>query len=83
MATLDMDALTPKQREVLGQIACNNDQGHPLVTLLALAKRGLIVGWREELPGRPPMQVTRWEVPIDVHIQWAAWCAKQLDSEEG
>jgi hypothetical protein len=23
-----------------------------------------------------------WEVPIDVHMQWAAWCAAQPDEED-
>lgn len=79
---LDMDALTVRQQEVLGQIACGFDQGHPEATLLALARRELIVGYEDELPGWPPVRVARWEVPVNIHIQWAAWCAAQPDSKE-
>jgi hypothetical protein len=79
--TLDMAALTPAQRDVLGLIAINQDAGHHPATLAALAQRGLIVGYRQTLPGFPPVEITRWEVPVDVHIQWAEWCAAQPDEE--
>ncbi len=81
MTVLDMDALTEAQRTVLGNIAIGFDGGHDPRTLLALAERGLIVGYRQTLPGRPPVEVTRWEVPIGVHIAWAEWCAAQPDVE--
>lgn len=79
---LDMDALTERQRFVLGNIAIGLDGGHHPRTLVALAEKGLIVGHRETLPGHPPVEVTRWEVPVDVHIQWAEWCAAQPDEED-
>jgi hypothetical protein len=77
-----MDALNDVQRDVLGAIACNQDSGHDPQTFRVLAERDLIVGYREELPGWPPVEVVRWEVPLPVHIQWAAWCANQPDEED-
>ena len=81
MTTLDMDALTEQQRRVLSQIAIGFDGGHHERVLVALAEQGLIVGYRQTLPGFPPVEVVRWEVPVDVHIQWAEWCAAQPDEE--
>lgn len=83
MTELRMDALTARQRDVLSDIACGLDRGHPPKVLAALAGKDLIVGREETLPGHPPVRITRWEVPIDVHMQWAAWCAQQPDAEEG
>jgi hypothetical protein len=77
-----MDSLTERQRDVFGLIAIGVDVGHNPRTLVALAKRGLIVGHRETLPGHPPVRVVRWEVPLPVHIEWAQWCSEQPDSEE-
>ncbi len=82
MATLDMDTLTERQQYVLGSIAIGQDGGHHPRTLQVLAERGLIVGHRVQLAGMPPVEVVRWEVPIDVHIQWAEWCAAQPDDED-
>lgn len=79
MPTLDMDALTPAQRDVLGAIACGQDGGHHPKTLAVLERLGLIAGHEIAMAGWPPVTVTRWEVPLDVHIQWAAWCAAQPD----
>jgi hypothetical protein len=79
MATdrLDMAALTPRQRDVLGQIAVGQDSGHHPAVLAALEARGLIVGYRETLPGRFPVEIVRWEVPVHIHIQWCEWCSQQ------
>lgn len=81
MTTLDMEALTERQRFVLGSIAIGLDAGHHERVLVALAEKGLIVGYRQVLPGWPPVEVVRWEVPIGVHIQWAEWCTAQPDEE--
>ncbi|GAA2347417.1 hypothetical protein GCM10010170_034990 [Dactylosporangium salmoneum] len=78
---LDMDALTSRQRDTLSRIACGLDTGNHPAPLKVLAEKGLIVGHRQQLPGVPPVEVVRWEVPLDVHIQWAAWCAAQPDEE--
>jgi hypothetical protein len=81
MTTLDMAALTARQRDVLGQIATGLDQGHHPKVLEALAAKNLIEGHETTLPGRFPVRVVRWEVPLDVHMQWTAWCAAQDDDE--
>ncbi len=75
------DALSPLQREVLSLIAIGNDRGHPAATLLALERRGLIQAHTERygtgLSEGPPVTVTRWEVPLPVHIAWCQWCTDQ------
>lgn len=81
MVELRMDDLTGEDRDVLNQIAIGQDAGHPDTVLTALAELGLIVGHEQTLPGWPPVQVVRWEMPIGVHIQWAQWCADQPDEE--
>jgi phosphomannomutase len=79
---LDMNALPGAQQLVLSAIAIGHDRGHHERTLQALAGKGLIVGHRVLLPGTPPVEIVRWEVPLDVHIQWAAWCAEQPDEDD-
>jgi len=74
-------ALTVRQREVLGAIAVGQDNGHHPKVLAALEEQGLIVGYPEVLPGYPPVTITRWEVPVAVHIRWCEWCATQPDLE--
>lgn len=82
MTALDMDALVERQRHVLGSIAIGQDGGHHPAILAFLAEKGFIVGHRVQLAGMPPVEVIRWEVPLDVHVQWAAWCAEQPDEED-
>jgi hypothetical protein len=77
---LNMDALTVRQREVLGMIAINFDLGHPPNTLLTLERKGFIVGHKVEMGG---LLVTRWEVPVHIHIQWAQWCTRQEEATNG
>ncbi len=74
-----MAALTPAQRRVLGLIACGEDGGHRPKVLATLEDKCLIVGHEVTLPGRFPVTVVRWEVPIGIHIQWCEWCAQQPD----
>jgi len=74
---LDMDALTERQRDVLSAIAVDEDGGHPSAVLRVLAEKGLIVGREVPVAGWPPMTVMRWQVPLPVHMQWAAWCSRQ------
>jgi hypothetical protein len=81
VTALDMSALTGPQQDVLGQIAIGFDQGHPPKTLVVLAAKGLISGHQEMVPGFPPVRVTRWTVPVNIHVQWAAWCAAQPDDD--
>jgi hypothetical protein len=80
MADLDMDALTEPQRNVLGWIAIGQDRGHHSSTLKALEAKGLIVGHSYILTSQPPVKVTRWGLPIAVHIQWAEWCSRQVEA---
>lgn len=77
-----MDELTEHQRHVFGLIAINQDGGHDERTLVVLAERGLIVGYRETLPGWPPVEVVRWDVPSWAHIEWAQWCSEQPGEED-
>lgn len=76
-----MDKLSTRQLDVLGAIACGQDQGHNPRTLRALEARGLIVSHRETLPGQFPVEVTRWELPVSRHIEWARWCAEHADDD--
>lgn len=78
-----VESLTAAQRDTLSAIAVGMDGGHNPRTLAVLAERGLIVGYRETLPGSPPVEVVRWEVPLPVHVEWARWCAEQPEDEDG
>ena len=46
----DIARLTPAQQRVLGEIAVNQDGGHPPTTLRALERRGFIEPHDEYLP---------------------------------
>jgi hypothetical protein len=81
MTHLNMDALPESQRNVLNAIAINEDAGHSPRTLKALEDKGLIVGHTQTLAGTPPVKVTRWEVPLAVHVQWAEWCSRQVEED--
>lgn len=70
--------LTKRQREVFEQIATGNDSGHPQRTLDSLAARGYITWEHETLPGHPPVTIRRYHVPIPIHMEWYAWCAKRV-----
>jgi hypothetical protein len=86
MTALDMDALSQAQRDVLGLVAVGDDVGHNPITLAALEAKGLVVARKQLLPGVAGMwpgnvavEVTRWHVPLPVHMQWCEWCAAQPD----
>ncbi len=72
-----MDDLTRRQQDVLGAIATGQDGGHPPKVLAALEELGLIESYKATLPGALPVEITRWEVPVPVHMRWAQWCADQ------
>jgi hypothetical protein len=72
---IDFDALTEKQRDLLGHIAMLGGSGHPR-TIESLLKRGLIEEYSETLPGRFPVVIKRYTMPIWVHIQWCEWCSR-------
>jgi predicted transcriptional regulator len=77
-----MDTLTPHRREVLSLIAIGQDTGHNPRTLAALEHLGLICASKQELHGRPPVVVTRWSLPLPVHVAWAQWCEDHADEED-
>lgn len=69
------EGLTKGQHQVFSQIATGNDRGHSPRTLKTLVDKGYISVIPVTLPGWPPVMVNRYEVPIDLHIRWCAWCA--------
>lgn len=71
----DFAALPPKQLEALGNISIGLDEGVNPRTAAALVRRGLIEEREQVLPGRIPVTVKRYEMPIHVHIRWCEWCA--------
>jgi hypothetical protein len=77
-----IDALTARQLDVLGCIAMNADGGHPQRTLDALVRKGLIEGYPEVLPGRFPVTITRYFVPIHVHIAYCTWASAHINDED-
>lgn len=68
--------LPPKQSEVFEQIAIGNDAGHNPRTLDALWRKFLIER-SEQMQGL--FIIYRYNVPVNIHIEWCAWCAKQED----
>lgn len=79
---IDFSKLTTAQLETLGRIAMNNDRFVNNRTADALVKRGLIESYKENLGGRLPVVITRYRMPIDVHIQWCSWCDANYTLEE-
>ena len=76
--------LTAAQRRVFEAIAVNDDGGHHPKTLRVLLKRRLIVAAEEEdHRSWPPMLITRYHVPLPIHIEWCAWCDRQGEVLEG
>lgn len=68
--------LTANQRRVFEAIAINEDGGHHPKTLRVLLNRGLIVAAEElDQRGWPPLMITRYHVPLPIHMKWCAWCA--------
>ena len=78
-----IETLTAKQLDALGRIAMNEDGGHPKRTLDALVKKGLIEGYPEILRGRFPVTITRYSVPVHVHIAYCTWASDHVDDEDG
>ncbi len=78
----DPASLTEREREVLGQIAIGQDGGHPPAVLTALERKGAIIAYTATLPGRFPVQIKRYELPLPVHIAWCAWCSTQPDADD-
>lgn len=82
--------LTANQHDVLSAIAIGEDGGHSLRTLHSLVAKGLIEAHQQIWMGnghgvidRVPMVVTRYTMPIFVHIAWCQyWSEQELDEEE-
>lgn len=79
---INFDALSDRQHEVLGCIAVNQDAGHNIHTLYALERLGLIESYPETIPGQFPATIRRYRVPIHVHVQWCAWCSRNVKDED-
>ena len=70
-------SLTPAQLRVFEQVAINQDGGHHPSTLKALERRGMIESYQERWSDKFPGSITRYMVPLPVHIAWCEWCAEQ------
>lgn len=79
------DGMTKRQREVFEQIAIDNAVGHHPHVLAALVAAELIHRYEhvENLPEMPGATLTtyRYSVPLDVHMQWCAWCSENVSDE--
>lgn len=77
--------LSARATEVFEQIAVNEDTGHHPRILKQLVERGLIEP-REETVAGPfrgtTIAVTRYSVPMPVHMAWCAWCAENVTDED-
>lgn len=74
--------LRPNQRDVLGMISMNQDAGHYPATVAKLKRLGLIEASEQRLPGRWPVTVQRYSVPVFVHIAYCEWCASHSTEED-
>jgi hypothetical protein len=77
----DFGTLTPAQLRVFGAISINNDLGHHDKVLHRLEELTLIERHTQNTGGFPPMKLTRWTIPVAVHIAWCYWCEKNYDDE--
>lgn len=76
----DFDALSAAQQRVAGNVAINLDLGHPPRVLARLVELGLIEPYEERQGGHPPLTVTRYRMPLAVHLAWCEWCTKQEEA---
>ena len=81
--------LSESQSNVFELIAINQDWGHHPRTLEALEKKGLITkhegvsyGSGNSALDRIPMKIYRYQVPLDVHIEWCDWCSREDEGLE-
>ena len=68
--------LTNTQSDVFEQIAVGNDGGHNPKVLDRLEKMGLLISKSQILSKCPPVMIKRYEIPIDIHIEWCQWCSE-------
>jgi hypothetical protein len=80
------DPLSRRQKATLCDIAFGGDGGrqHPK-TLESLARLGLIEPYADVIDDPNPrlrVRVTKYRMPIHVHIPFCAWCATQPEDED-
>lgn len=75
----DFDALTPAQQRAAGNVAINLDSGESPRVLARLEQLGVIESYSENHGGHPPLTVTRYRMPLAVHLAWCEWCTRTLD----
>lgn len=74
--------LSDSQSSVFEQIATGNDAGHSKRTLDSLMRKGLIRQFQQsQVDHIGQFYVYRYEVPLDVHIEWCEWCSQQPTAE--
>jgi hypothetical protein len=68
---------TPAQRRVLDEIGCGNySPAMALSTRRALLAAGLIVQMSDKiLPGRFPVRIPEFQMPLRVHFRWCLSCS--------
>lgn len=77
------EGLTKRQTEVLSLCAINEDGGHPRKVLESLAKKGYLEAYEEAHRDRlGAFTITRYRVPLDVHIRWCFWCSENAPEGE-
>jgi len=74
--------LTKAQQKVFEQICCNNDKGHYSRTLDSLEHKGFIESYEQNLGGRFPVTIKRYNVPYHIHYEWCQWCSENCNEEE-
>lgn len=81
------NSMTVAQREAACRIGFGEDQvGTADVTLKFLEKKGILESSQSILPGRLPVRITKYYMPIHVHINFCEWLAEQpedLDELKG
>lgn len=76
-------ALSPPQRDALDAAAMGEQPAAAARTMRSLVTAGYleaVSGMMEFRDGLPPMRVTRYAVPIPVHIAWAQQCSIEYDA---
>lgn len=81
-------ALPDALQDALGFAAIGQDGWAKKGALRQLERRGLVQSYEEILRGDPtsssvidrmPIRITRYAVPVHVHIVWSAWCSTVVE----
>lgn len=78
----DFGALTPAQQRAAGNVAINLDGGESPRVLARLVELGVVESYPENRGGHPPLTVTRYRMPLAVHLAWCEWCSANLTEED-